>query len=142
MKRVSGPAVDEITTIGQFVQLRHAETPFFVYYGDENQVTTKYDVYRTLADELQEKCYFKFIQKTEFLPKDMKEDEMFVKDSVAVVKGPTYWRFEDSTGVCAKEDTQDDCVDLLASWMRRERLPNFIEVTSESFYDVQNNGGA
>lgn len=159
VKRVSGPAVHEITTIGQFVQLRHAEKPFFLYYGDLSPISPTFDAFRSVADKLQEKAYFKSIQRTDFLPADMQKDNLFTKDSIAVVKGPLFYRFdpttiptpaavvEESVGVtavsqdvCKSESTHDECVDLLVMWIKKERLPNFLELSPETFHDFQSSG--
>ncbi|XP_075256790.1 protein disulfide-isomerase tmx3a-like isoform X2 [Convolutriloba macropyga] len=141
VKRVSGPAVDEIATVGQFVQLRHSEKPFFLYYGDLSPISPLYDAFRTVADSMQEKTYFKSLQKTEYLPNDMKSDDHFIKNSVAVVKGATFYKFEEpSENVCKLETKHEECVDTLMLWIKKERLPNYTPVTPETFHDFQSSG--
>ena len=63
MKRVSGPPVDEISSVAQFVKLRHSEKPFFLYYGElSSSVSTMLEAYKIVADKMQEKTYFKVLR--------------------------------------------------------------------------------
>ena len=141
VKRVAGPAVEVIDNIARFIQLRAGNDPFFLYYGDEAPVSTLYKSYSKVSDDMQSRTFFKKIDKTEFLPKDMANDEKFVKDTVAVVKGTTFYKFEPEGLVCTASHKQEYCEVLLKQWTLGERLPNYQAVTFENFHDVRNNGG-
>ena len=81
------------------------------------------------------------LQKTEYLPNDMKSDDHFIKNSVAVVKGATFYKFEEpSENVCKLETKHEECVDTLMLWIKKERLPNYTPVTPETFHDFQSSG--
>ena len=141
VKRVSGPPVEVIDNIARFIQLRASQEPFFLYYGDEAPTSTQYKSYINVSDNLQSKTFFKKIDKTEFLPNDMKNDEEVVKDTVVVVKGTTFYKFQPEGMVCKSEQSQEECENLLRLWVLGERLPNYNSVTFENFHEVRNNGG-
>ena len=95
---------------------------------------------------------FQSIQRTDFLPKDMKSDDLFVKNSLAVVKGKTFYRFETPSGggpctlattsTTEKEEAVESCVVSMTQWVKRERVPNFSAVTPDTFHEVQGTGSA